>query len=212
MLRSDVYRKLSLALAAAGFFAVAGCSNQPATEASNQASGQPAKPSAAPVVKKAAPAPKAGPKVVPVSAKATQPQVITLPKGTPITATVGQTLASDKSHPGDSFAASLAAPVSLDGKVVLPKGTHVTGRVVTVKKHELKVALASVVVRGKSYDLATNSVRPPDKNQGKSNSSGKAATQSKSGDKNEKKDVTTLSAKTRLTFKLAKPVTFPAKG
>ncbi len=211
MHRSHVYRKLSLAVTALGFFAVAGCSNQPASEGSNQAAGQPAKPSAAPV-KKAAPAPKSAAKVVPISAKATQPQVITLPKGTPITATVGQTLASDKSHPGDSFAASLATPVKVDGKVVLPKGTHVTGRIVTVKKHEMKVTLASVVVRGKSYHLATNSVRPPEKSQAKGKASAKAPSQEKSSDKNEKKDVTTLSAKTQLTFKLAKPVTFPVKG
>ena len=231
MSHSRLSRRFCLVVAAIGLFGGAGCSNQPSTEAQNQAPNQaPAHPT------KAAPGPKkataskpavsaaakpratgaskpATAKVVPASAKVTHAsQVITVPKGTPITATVGQALASDKNHAGDSFAASLATPVKVDGKVVLPKGAHVTGRVVTVKKRELKVTLASVVVRGKSYDLATNSVRPPDKSQAKGKASGKASSQEKSSDKKEKKDVTTLSAKTHLTFKLAKPVTVPVKG
>lgn len=175
MFQSQVYRKLTLAAAAVGLFAVAGCSNQPASEATSQPAPQPA-------VKK-----EAAPKAVAVSAKGTQPaQVVTVPKGTAITATMGKTLSADKNHSGDSFVASLSSPVKVDGKTVLPKGSRITGRVVTAKKHELKVALATVVVRGKSYDLATNSVRPSDK--------------------------ATLSAKTKLTFKLAKPVTVAAKG
>lgn len=192
MFHSRLYRKIALVVAAAGFLAVSGCSNQPATEASNQPASQRAKPSSV------APKKAATPKVAAAPAKAT-PQLITVPKGTVLTATVGQTLASDKNHPGDSFAASLAKPVTVDGKVVLPKGTHVTGRLVTVKKHELKLILASVVIHGKSYDLATNSVRP-------------APAQEKSSNKKENKDVTTLSAKTQLTFKLSKPVTVPVKG
>ena len=59
-----------------------------------------------------------------------------------------QTLASDKNHKGDAFVASLSSPVKVDGKTVLPAGAHITGKVVTVKKHELKVALASVVIHG----------------------------------------------------------------
>jgi len=184
---------------------MAGCSNQPATEATKQPGP---KPTAGPAVAKAAMA-----KPVAASAKVTQsPQAVTLPKGTAITATVGQTLASDKNHQGDSFAASLTTPVKLDGKTVLPKGTHVTGRVVTVKNHELKVVLASVTVKGKSYHLATNSLRPSDKNQAKNNGKGKAAAQDKNNDQKQKKDNSILSAKTQLTFKLAKPVTFPVKG
>jgi len=92
-----------------------------------------------------------------------------VPKGTAITATLGQTLASDQNHPGDSFDARLSMPVEIDGKVVIPKGARISGRVVKIKKRELKVALASVVVRGKSYDLETNSIRPSDKSQAKGN-------------------------------------------
>ena len=205
MFYSRRYRNLSFAAAVLGFFTVAGCSNQFATEATKQPARQP---TASANAAKAAAA-----KPVAVSAKVTQPsQVVTLPKGTAITATVGQTLASNKNHQGDSFAASLTTPVKLDGKTVLPKGTHVTGRVVTVKNHELKVVLASVTVKGKSYHLATNSLRPSDKDQAKNNGKGKAAAQAKSSDQNQKKDDSILSAKSHLTFKLAKPVTVPVKG
>jgi hypothetical protein len=72
------------------------------------------------------------PKVTTVSAKATHPAgpAIIVPKGTQLTAVVDQTLHSAKTHEGDTFAASLAAPVQIDGKTVLPKGAHVTGKVV----------------------------------------------------------------------------------
>jgi hypothetical protein len=205
MFHVRLYRNVALGAAALGLFAVAGCSNQPATDAANQPVPQPAKASA--------PAKAATPKATAVSAKATEPtHVVTLPKGTAITATVGQTLASGKNHQGDSFAASLATPVKLDGRTVLPKGTHVTGKVVTVKKHELKVVLASVTVRGKSYNLATNSLRPSDKNQTKSAKGKAASAKGANRDQKPKGDNSTLSANTQLTFKLAKPVTVPVKG
>jgi hypothetical protein len=179
MFDSQLHRKLSLTVAVLGFFAVTGCSNQPGMLAANAAG---------------------------VSARATQPlQLITLPKGTTITATVAQTLATDKNHWGDSFVASIARPVRIDGKIVLPRGTEVTGRVLEVKNHELKVVLSSVVVHGVYCDLATNARRPSDKDQlshkGEKNSTRK-----------QKKDDSTLLARTRLTFKLSKPTTIPAKA
>ncbi len=197
MFHSQVNSRLWLAMAAAGLFAVAGCSNQTASAPKTVATTP---------AKKAETAKGTG-----VSSKVTEPaQLITVPKGTAISATIRETLASDKNHPGDSFAASLSTPVTVDGKVVLPKGARVTGRVVTVKKHEMKVTLASVVVRGKSYDLATNSIRPSDKNQPKNNDKDNAAASDKK-DKG-KKDITTLPVQTQLTFKLTKSVTVPARG
>ena len=178
MFDSQIHRRLFLTAAVLGLFAVAGCSNQPGVVAGSRA----------------------------VSANATQPlQLITLPKGTMITATVGQTLASDKNHWGDAFVASIARPVKIDGKTVLPQGTEVTGRVLEVKNHELKVVLSSVVVHGVYCDLATNSRRPSDKDQ--PNHKG-----GKNGSRKQKKDDSTLSARTRLTFKLSKPATIPGKA
>jgi hypothetical protein len=180
-------------MAAVALLTVGGCSNAATDEASNTA-----KP-AAPETKPAAAAKPA------VAAKTPQPTtMVTVPKGTAISATVGQTLATDKNKVGDTFDASLTTPIQIEGKTVIPKGAHVTGRIVKVKKHELKVALASVVIHGKSYELDTNAVAGP-KSQAKNDA--KDADKTKTN-----KNVTLLGAKSQLTFKLAKPVTIPVKG
>jgi hypothetical protein len=186
---SQFQRNLRLALAAAAVFTVAGCSNQ----ATNEPTATAKKPAAA--------------KPAAVVAKAAEPvpaTMITLPKGTAISAAARQTLATDKNKVGDTFAASLTQPIQVNGKTVIPKGTQVTCRIVKVNKHELKVTLASVVIHGKSYPLDTNSIAGP-KSHPKSNAKG--------GDNAKaNKDVTLLAAKSKLTFKLAKPATIPVKG
>ena len=206
MFHSHLSRRIGLTMVVAGLVSLVGCSNQQEQQATNQAPKANQSAKAAPKAAIAKPAVAKGetPKVTPVSAKATQP--ITVPKGTQLTAVVDQTLHSAKTHEGDTFAASLAAPVQIDGKTVLPKGAHVTGKVVHVKKNELKVELASVTLHGKSYDLQTNTRRPSDKL--KIKSSDKNADTSKE----KKTDNSTLAAKTELTFKLSKPVTVPVKG
>lgn len=204
-------------MAAAGLIAFAGCSGQQDQQAVNQApkanqaprASRPSKATPKATVAQPAVAKAKGdtPKVIPVSARTQQtgPAII-VPKGTPLTAVVGQTLHSAKIHEGDTFAASLAAPVKVDGKTALPKGAHITGKVVHVKKNELKVELASVTLHGKSYDLQTNTRRPSDKVKVKLSDRNAETTKEK------KTDNSTLTVKTELTFKLSKPVTVPAKG
>src|ERR1700704_3145893 len=187
MFDSQVHRKLWFAVAVAGLLMVAGCSNQATKEAATTA-------------KKAE-----TPKAAAVSNRAPQPTtMVTVPKGTAISATVGQTLASNKNHVGDTFAARLSTPVQVEG-------TNVVGRVVKVKNKELKVTLASVELHGKSYELETNSVAQSAKNQGKNNPKDSPKEKGKT-DKKDKKDVTTLPAQSHLSFKLAKAVTIPVKG
>jgi hypothetical protein len=194
MIDTQFHRKLWLVAAAAGFLTVAGCSNQ----ATNEAAATPEKAET--------------PKAASVPSKAPQPTtMVTVPKGTAISATVGQTLASNKNHVGDTFAARLSTPVQVEGKTVIPKGTKVVGRVVKVKNKELKVTLASVELRGKSYELETNSVAQSAKNQGKNNAQDSVKTKGKT-DTKDKKGVTTLPAQSRLSFKLAKAVSIPVKG
>jgi outer membrane murein-binding lipoprotein Lpp len=191
MLNSQARRTVWLAVVASGFLTLAGCSNQApkqseATEATKKAEPpkqvEPAKPAREAEAAKPLPTPK---KVTPAAV------LVTVPKGTSISATVTQTLASNKNHAGDSFAASLSTPVKVGGKIVIPKGAHVTGRVLAAKKKGpagLTVALASVEIQGKSYALKTNSIDP-------------------SG----KKDIT-VPAASRLKFKLAKSVNIPVRG
>ena len=199
-------RRIWFVAAAIGILLVAGTlavvirKNQEIAKAQNQ----PVKQAAATPKKAATPKPVSAPSEV----KVPEPtQLVTVPKGTAITATLGQTLASDQNHPGDSFDARVSTPVEIGGKVVIPKGARISGRVVKVKKRELKVALASVVVRGKSYELETNSIRPSDKSQAKDKVGSTSAAKDKKN-----KNVTTLAAQTQLTFKLAKALTVPVKG
>ena len=236
MLNSQGLRRFSLAVAAAAFFTVAGCSNQAPDQATNQApapakkaaTGKPAaakaaagkpvagKPAAAkPAAKKAEPAKvvaaKSGTaKPVAASSKVTQQtSLVTVPKGTAISATVGEALASNKNHAGDSFAAILSSSIKVNGKTVIPKGTHITGRVVTAQKKgpaQLTVALASVDLNGKSYKLVTDPLDPSGKNPAKSN-----ATNSDSAKAKDTKDIT-VAAEHRLKFKLAKDVKLPVKS
>jgi hypothetical protein len=146
-------------------------------------------------------------KPVNVSSKATQPAalaatLVTVPKGTTISAKIDQALASNKNHAGDTFAAVLSSSIKVDGKMVIPKGTHITGRVVTAQKKtpELTVALASVSLNGKSYKLVTDPI----------SASGKAPakTDATEGDAAKAKDIT-VAAEHHLKFRLAKDVKLP---
>ncbi len=236
MFNSRGLRRFSLAVTAAALITVAGCSNQATDQATNQPPAPPkkadtgkpgaAKPAAAKpaskkpgagqgVTAKSAPAKPAVKKAeagkpVTVSSKVTQETtLVTVPKGTAISAKVGEALASNKNHAGDSFAAILSSPIKVDGKTVIPKGTHMTGRVVTAKKKgpaELTVALASVDLNGKSYNLVTDPIDPSDKSQAKSD-----GTDSDSAKAKKTKDIT-LAADRRLKFKLAKSVKLPVKS
>jgi hypothetical protein len=101
---------------------------------------------------------------------------ITIPEGTDIEVTVDETLASNHNNAGDSFAASLSQPVVENGKTIIPAGAHVTGRVVDAKDSgrlhvpaRLSVALSSVEVEGKSYDIDTNTIGETGKNHNKRN-------------------------------------------
>ena len=226
MFNSQGLRKLSLAVAAAAFLTVTGCSNQATDQAKNQtpapakkaAAAKPAasKPAAA---KPAANKPEAGKvvaakgaaaKPVTISSKVTQQTtLVTVPKGTTVSATIGQALASNKNHAGDTFAAILSSSIKVDGKTVIPKGTHITGRVVAAQKKgpaQLTVALASVDLNGKSYKLVTDPINPSGKSPAKSN-----ATDSDAAKAKDTKDIT-LAAERRLKFKLAKAVKLPVKS
>src|SRR6266478_896012 len=235
MRNSQVLRKFSLAIAAAAFFTVAGCSNQATDQATNKtpapakkaAAGKPAaakaaaaKPAAAKTAaaKPAAKKPETGKvvavkgapaKPVTVSSKVTQQTtLVTVPKGTTISAKVSDALASNKNHAGDTFAAILSSSIKVDGKTVIPKGTHITGRVVTAQKKgpaELTVALASVDLNGKSYKLVTDTINPSGKSPAKTDA---ADSDAKAKDT---KDVT-VAAEHRLKFRLAKSVKLPVKS
>ena len=99
-----------------------------------------------------------------------------IPEGTTIRVTVDETLSSDNSHVGDIFAASTSEPVVIDGNVVIPKGAKVSGRVVDAKESgrlhvpaRLAVALNSIEVDSKSYDLQSSTYSLKGRNHNKRN-------------------------------------------
>lgn len=90
---------------------------------------------------------------------------ITLPEGTSLAVTLDQSLASNQNRPGDDFDASLAAPIVVNGRAVIPKGARVSGRVVDAKESGrlkgvalLRLELASIEVNGTSYDVQTTAI------------------------------------------------------
>ena len=66
--------------------------------------------------------------------QANVPANLTLPAGAFLTVRVNQWLSSDRNQSGDTFYATLAQPVIVDGVVVARRGSAVTGRVSDVKK------------------------------------------------------------------------------
>jgi BON domain len=103
-----------------------------------------------------------------------QPQPIIVPAGTALTVTTSQPLSSKTSQAGQGFAATLAQPVSIDGRMALPKGASVNGTVVSAKSQgkikgggELALALTSVSFHDQTYEIQTNVLKSEQKGKGK---------------------------------------------
>ena len=105
-----------------------------------------------------------------------RPQVVTLPAGEAIQVRLNQTLGSNHNHSGDGFEATVAAPIMVDGKVVIPEGTPVEGRVVYAHpsgrlrgRAQITMTLDSMRLNGATYDLRTHSVSRTSGNHNKRN-------------------------------------------
>jgi hypothetical protein len=103
-----------------------------------------------------------------------KPQPIVIPAGTALTVTVDQTLSSKTSQSGQTFLATLARPVSLDGKTAIPKGAGLTGTVITAKQKgkikgegELSIALNSITIHGQEFSIQTTPLDSTVKGKGK---------------------------------------------
>jgi hypothetical protein len=91
------------------------------------------------------------------------PEKLTVPEGTTLEIRLNDTLSSANNRGGDTFNATLAEPVLVKGKVVIPQGATLDGQVIdaTPSGHlktpaALAVTLTSVDVGGKSYDITTS--------------------------------------------------------
>jgi hypothetical protein len=99
---------------------------------------------------------------------------VTVPAGTIITVRLANAVGSKISNSGDQFTASIATPVEVDGRVVVPSGADASGKVVQAVPlgrfkggAVLKLALDSVSINGDAYDVKTTSISRYLKGKGK---------------------------------------------
>jgi hypothetical protein len=88
---------------------------------------------------------------------------VTVPEETAIHVTLDQGISSNQNRPGDHFEATISEPVILNDKTVIPQGTPVEGIVVDARpsghlmgRAHLQLALESMQLNGKTYDLKTS--------------------------------------------------------
>jgi len=103
-----------------------------------------------------------------------KPQPIVIPTGTVVTVRTSQALSSKENKPGDTFLATLAQPLSVDGKPAIPSGATVNGTVVNAKakgkikgEGELSLALTSISFHGQTYPIQTGTLDSTVKGKGK---------------------------------------------
>ena len=130
---------------------LAACSSKPADQTASDA-GTPAATPAGSASGGAAPGRKAAAAVAPVE----------IPAGHAIVVRLAQTLGSKASNSGDSFSATVAEPVEVGGKVVIPQGANATGTVAEAAPlgrfkggARLRLVLDSITVNGKDYRVET---------------------------------------------------------
>lgn len=140
----------------------------PATAAENNA---------APAATQSAPAPAAAPTPAPVTQAekpAPPPKPKIVPAGTVLRVRLIQGIGSKESQVGDTFTASLADPIVVDGATLIPAGANVSGEVTNAKSAgrfkgaaELAITLRSVTVRGVPHTIASSTVSQTSTGKGK---------------------------------------------
>jgi hypothetical protein len=110
----------------------------------------------------------------PAQSAPTPPPPVVVPVGQVLTVTLDQTINSKIANNGESFAASLEEPVTVDANVALPTGTKVRGTIVTAQSAGkfkgnalLQLTLDSVTVNGASYSIQTSEFEDAGKGRGK---------------------------------------------
>lgn len=99
------------------------------------------------------------------ASRAAATKAIAVPEGTPIKVVLDHAVASDKNQSGDSFEATVAEAVVVDGATAIPKGARASGTLTEVKESgrlkgvaSLKMVLSRVEIDGKGYDISTGTL------------------------------------------------------
>jgi len=102
------------------------------------------------------------------------PPPVVLPTGTVLTIRTNQALSTKTLKVGATFTGSVMTPITVDGKMVIPAGSDVTGVVKEVQKAGkfkgaavLSLALDSVHVKGHTYNVVTELFDQKSKGKGK---------------------------------------------
>ena len=102
------------------------------------------------------------------------PRVVTIPAGTSIQIQMIDSVDSATNKIGDTFLASLAAPVVVDNEVIIPKDVDVTVKLASAKtsgkftgQSELTLELDHMKVRGKNYPLSSGTFQQVGESRGK---------------------------------------------
>lgn len=102
------------------------------------------------------------------------PKKLIIDQGTQITVRLIDPIDSEKNQTGDTFHATLNAPISSDGEVAVPAGTELTGHLVSVKsagkfagQSEVVLQLDSVSSGGQTYNLQTDQYKKTGSSRGK---------------------------------------------
>jgi hypothetical protein len=103
-----------------------------------------------------------------------KPQAILVPPGTTLLIRTSTSLSSATSQTGQTFAGSVARPVSIRGERVFPSGSRVTGTVVEAQKRGkikgeavLNLKLTSITAHGRTYSIRTGVLEYTQKGKGK---------------------------------------------
>jgi hypothetical protein len=170
-------------LALTGALSLAGCSKGANQQASNQSPPQtPAQPAQTPAQPPPPPADQtAAPNSPPATAAPTQqtppspppPVTIAIPAGTHLRVRLDQDLGSKISQPGETFTATVADDVVVDGQTVIPRGAHSNGIVVDAKALGhfkggalLELRLERVRTNWGSYPVSTTTMERAEKGKG----------------------------------------------
>lgn len=102
------------------------------------------------------------------------PPDIVIPAGTHVAVTTHEALGSKISDTGETFTATVARPVEVNGQVVIPRGARATGTVEEAKalgrfkgEAQLVLRLDMVRVNGGTYQIHSNGLERVEKGKGK---------------------------------------------
>jgi len=102
------------------------------------------------------------------------PKPVVVPAGTVVTIRTTEPLGSKTSSVGTAFTGSVSTPISLEGKMVIPTGSSITGTVRDAKKAGrfkggavLALTLDSITVRGHQYNVETEAFSQTSTGKGK---------------------------------------------